>query len=153
MIENLIYDTSLLSHATLTTLIEKGHIWRGPLCFDDILHTFKLFYTYVTCNIYGNLSILWVSKFLFYVDSPSDKRFLQFRYISDYSGDENIWGTVEAYKRLLGLVVFIQCGIKDDLRPALENFFSNLVISLINLSFRLTNFHVEYINFLPILNR
>ncbi|VDK22941.1 unnamed protein product [Taenia asiatica] len=112
MNEDLIYDTSLLCHATLTNLIQKGNLWGGPLCYEDIMKTFKLFYTYVTCEQNG---------------SRNERCVLQFRYKSDYSGEENIWGSVEAYKRLLGLIVFNQCEVKSDLRSALERFASTLV--------------------------
>lgn len=62
-----------------------------------------------------------------FIGTQNGRSVLQFRYKSDYSGEENVWGSVEAYKRLLGLVVFNQCEVKADLRPALERFASTLV--------------------------
>nr|CDS17007.1 hypothetical protein EgrG_000972700 [Echinococcus granulosus] len=111
MNEDLIYDTSLLCHATLTNLVQKGNLWKGPLCYKDIMKTFRLLYTYVTREQNGSLN---------------ERCVLQFRYKSDYSDEENIWGSVETYKRLLGLIVFNQCEIKADLRLALERFASTL---------------------------
>ncbi|KAL5110212.1 hypothetical protein TcWFU_004213 [Taenia crassiceps] len=111
MNEDLIYDTSLLCHATLTNLIQKGNLWGGPLCYEDIMKTFKLFYTYLTHEQKG---------------SQNGRCVLHFRYKGEYSGEENIWGSVETYKRLLGLIVFNQCEVKVDLRSALERFASTL---------------------------
>uniref|UniRef100_A0A5K3FNU0 Uncharacterized protein n=1 Tax=Mesocestoides corti TaxID=53468 RepID=A0A5K3FNU0_MESCO len=48
MEDELIYDTSLLNHATLTTLVQKSPLWRGPFCFEEMLTTLRLFYTYLT---------------------------------------------------------------------------------------------------------
>ncbi|VDM33066.1 unnamed protein product [Hydatigera taeniaeformis] len=111
MNEDLIYDTSLLWHATLTTLTQKGDLWRGPLCYEEIMKTFSLFYTYVTCEQNG---------------TQSDRCVLKFRYKSDYSVEENLWGSIETYKRLLGVIMFNQCELKADLRSALEQFSSIL---------------------------
>ncbi|VDO07202.1 unnamed protein product [Rodentolepis nana] len=106
MLEELIYDISLECHGALTTLVQQGNLWKGPICFDDIFKTFQLLYTYVIN------------------ESPDGKRVFEIRYKRYYSDEENIWGTIEAYKRLLGLIMFNQCGLKADIISAVEHFSS-----------------------------
>nr|CDS25464.1 conserved hypothetical protein [Hymenolepis microstoma] len=106
MLEELIYDISLECHGALTTLIQQGNLWKGPICFDDIFKTFQLLYTYVTN------------------ESAGGKRVFKIRYKRDYSGEENMWGTIEAYKRLLGLIMFNQCDLNADVFSAVEYFRS-----------------------------
>ncbi|VUZ56658.1 unnamed protein product [Hymenolepis diminuta] len=106
MVEELIYDTSLECHAALTTLLQRGNLWKGPICFDDIFNTFRLLCTYVTR------------------ETADNKHMFKIRYKREYSGEENMWGTIEAYKRLLCLVTFNQCDLNADIFPAVENFTS-----------------------------
>ncbi|KAM7537474.1 hypothetical protein Aperf_G00000073311 [Anoplocephala perfoliata] len=109
MNEDLIYDTSLQCHATLTTLVKRGHLWKGPLCFDDIFDTLRLLYTYAIRE---------------QADQPGVRHIYKFRLKRDYSGEENMWGIIEAYKRLLGLIVFNQCELNDNILSAVGKFIS-----------------------------
>ncbi len=61
------------------------------------------------------------------LDSIRNNRVLQFRFKREYSGEENLWGVVEAYKRLTGIITFVQCQVTDNLQPAVEDFTSLLV--------------------------
>ncbi|KAL7065290.1 hypothetical protein AAHC03_04743 [Spirometra sp. Aus1] len=54
------------------------------------------------------------------------RNLIRFRFKTEYSAEENMWGCIEAYKRLVCLLGFVQCRSSDSLQPALDEYTSLL---------------------------